>query len=302
MVEEKPTAPSWRKTAVFWLQRVLRPPRAVGAPVVVGGFALVAAVLTGRVRGELIVYGGYVLSGYALAITLAAAVRWIPRAHGAVMGFVERHERLARVRHDRVLRMRLALDGSFAVNVAYGVYMGFVGVSAASPWYWSLGIYYLAVAVGRLMLTHTIGSGLGLRAREVRAFRTCAVLVLVLDLALGAMATQMVLDGKQVIYEGYLIYVAAIYTFYSVGMAVVNMLRARKVDSPALQAVRALGVCTALVSVLSLQTAMFASFGAGEGGIEMQRTMNALTALCVCAAIAAVGVVMVYKGRHMGCE
>ena len=288
-----------REAVLAWVKRVLHPPLPVAIPVIIVGFALVTVVLVRGLTKTLLAYASYGISFYACVVLVAALVRWIPVVYSRVVAWVERHDRLVRVRDDKVLRMRLGLDVTCAINAVYGAYMVFVGAAAGSSWYGSLGAYYLVVAVARVILTHTVRIGLGAQRHEMRALRACAVLILVLDVVLSSVAVQMIRDSRQVVYEGNLIYIAAIFTFYSMGMAVANMVRARGSDSLTVQAVRALGLCTALVSVLVLQTAMFASFDTGGSRSDLEVTMNAGTSLVVCATIATVGITMLRKGRAL---
>lgn len=95
-----------------------------------------------------------------------------------------------------------------------------------------------------------------------------------------------------------MIFVVAMYTFYKVIISVVNMVRARKMKSPLLVIIRNIGYADALVSLLSLQTAMFASFG--ENSNINPQVMNAITGTCVCIMILVIGIYMIYSsGRQL---
>ena len=73
-------------------------------------------------------------------------------------------------------------------------------------------------------------------------------------------------------YQGILIYVMAVYTFYMTAMAVINLIRYRKYKSPIMATANVIKVATALVSMLSLETAMFSQFGA-DMSWESQKIM-----------------------------
>ena len=57
---------------------------------------------------------------------------------------------------------------------------------------------------------------------------------------------------------------------------------------------RKLGLAGALMSVLTLQTAMLAQFG---GDAAMRRTMNAVTGACVCSLVFCMAVFMAVRGN-----
>lgn len=252
------------------------------------------------------------LATYVFALLIWGCVqlaqrRIIPWARAFVAG----HERLSVLAASRDERMRLGLRVSCVANGAYGVLQVVLAVAFRSPWFAAMGVYYLVDAAVRGVLireddgfrrAHSSGDPAAPQdaafSRELRTFHRCAWLIGVLDVALAGMAVQMVLDSRQFSYPGYLIYAAAGYTFYSVTMAVVNLVRSRASDRPLMWAVRAFGVCTSLVSALTLQTAMFAAFD--DTGGALPQVMNAITALVVCLGLAAVAGGMLKHAR--GCE
>lgn len=171
-----------------------------------------------------------------------------------------------------------------------------VGVWLSSWWELTLGCYYMVLALARFLLLRDWRPGSDL-ALEQEKHRRCGRLLL-LDVPLAGMAALVVINGEGRSYPGYLIYATAFYTFYYVISALAAQVRCRRYKSPVLSAAKTLSLANALVSLLSLQTAMFAAFGGGE---EFQRWMNALTGVGVCAAIALLGMWMLL-GRRAGAE
>lgn len=153
-----------------------------------------------------------------------------------------------------------------------------------------MALYYLCLtAIRAILLWSTYRKGED-RVREYKTVRLCGCLLFLLTLALAAMAVQMVVAGKGYRYPGSLIFAVALYAFYSVTIAIINLVRFRRLNSPVLSASKLLGLATALVSMLSLQTAMFASFG---GEFRFQTLMNALTGGGVCLFILLLAIGMV---------
>lgn len=90
----------------------------------------------------------------------------------------------------------------------------------------------------------------------------------------------------------------AAYTFYKLVMSILGMIRARKEQSLLLITIRNIGHSDALVSMLSLQTALFAAFGQDSG--DLVPVMNAATGAVVCLGALALGIHMVYDaGKRM---
>ena len=134
---------------------------------------------------------------------------------------------------------------------------------------------------------------LEVRARKV--YRNCGIMFSISSIALGGAVIMLVsgVGGKS--YPGLMIYAAATYTFYKLIMTVRNMILAGKEKSLLLITLRNIGYADALVSLLSLQTALFAAFGQNSEAIIS--IFNALTGAGVCLMIFALGIYMIHKSK-----
>lgn len=102
-------------------------------------------------------------------------------------------------------------------------------------------------------------------------------------------------EGKS--YPGFLIYAVAAYTFYKIILSIINLVKVRKFKSPLLMAIRDIGYIDACVSVLSLQTAMFASFGSEQESFI--KLMNGATGSVVCLLVLGIGIYSVRQANKM---
>lgn len=118
------------------------------------------------------------------------------------------------------------------------------------------------------------------------------ILLLVLNSALTGVILLTIVQDTARRYSEIVVISIATYTFYKIIMAVVNMVKVRKMQSPVLITIRNIGVADALVSMLTLQATMLASFQ-GKGGLDANR-MNAITGMVVCVLILALGVSMIH--------
>ena len=118
------------------------------------------------------------------------------------------------------------------------------------------------------------------------------ILLLALNFALTGVILLTIAQDTARRYSEIVVISIATYTFYKIIMAVVNMVKVRKTQSPVLITIRNIGVADALVSVLTLQATMLASFQ-GKGGLDANR-MNAITGMVVCVLILALGVSMIH--------
>ena len=117
------------------------------------------------------------------------------------------------------------------------------------------------------------------------------ILLLALNFALTGVILLTIAQDTAKRYSEVVVISIAIYTFYKIIMAVANMVKVRKTRSPVLIAIRNIGTADALVSMLTLQATMLASFQ-GKGGLDANR-MNAITGMVVCVLILALGVSMI---------
>ena len=85
-------------------------------------------------------------------------------------------------------------------------------------------------------------------------------------------------------YPGILIYVMALYAFYATITAVMNIVKFKKYGSPVLSAAKGINLTAALVSMLSLETAMLTQFGSAEED-GFRQVMMAATGFGVSAIV-----------------
>ena len=84
----------------------------------------------------------------------------------------------------------------------------------------------------------------------------------------------------------------AAYTFTTMTLAVVNVIKYRRYESPIMSAARVISLASALVSILSLETAMLTAFGE-PGNDSFRQIMTAITGSAVCLLVLAMAVYMV---------
>ena len=114
-------------------------------------------------------------------------------------------------------------------------------------------------------------------------------------LFVGGMIVLMVRKNSGFTYPGYIIYLSALYTFYTMITAVVNVVKFRKLGSLILSAAKILNFISAMMSILGLQTAMISRFS--ENGDNYRKTMNAITGGFVYCIVIFVAVFMLICSR-----
>lgn len=104
----------------------------------------------------------------------------------------------------------------------------------------------------------------------------------------------MVFFDKGFRYQGILIYVIALYTFYVTITAIIDMVKFRKYKSPILSTTKIIKMAGALFSMLFLETAMFAQFGADTSS-EVKRIMIMLTGAGISVTVVSMAVYMIVQ-------
>lgn len=287
-----------KKWGLRW-QALLFPPGPLVAALAVVSAALLFVVFRCGYQDSALAYFSYPVSAYSLVVLVAAVVRWSRRCR--LLRWLAGLPPVRRYRTDLVFRSVLALGVGLAVNLLFVAYKLYGSWRYRSAWFLAVAVYYMVLVLLRLALFRGLrhspaGETPAQRAaREWRGYRRTGWRMLFLTAAMTGMVVQMVWHGQATRYPGTVIYVSAMYTFYSVFAAVRNLLVYRRVGSPLHSAGKAVAFAGALMSVLTLQTAMIAQFGGGEAGF--QRRMNALTGAAVLAACFGIAVFMILRGK-----
>lgn len=179
---------------------------------------------------------------------------------------------------------------SFWINILFAAAKGIVGYLSMSSWLIAFAVYYIILCIAKMVLIsgkrniyrkEKDREGITL---EWRAYRLTGMLLIVLHAVLQGIVQLIVKMGGSFSYFGNLILAVALYDFICLISCVIYILRNRKKHSPIIVAVKIISFVTSLVSILSLQTAMFAAFGS-ELEMDKQRFMNIATGEGICLIV-----------------
>ncbi|MBQ7936651.1 MAG: hypothetical protein IJ333_09960 [Clostridia bacterium] len=239
-----------------------------------------------------IAYFSYFLSAYALTVLCTKA----PVLFRALRAAKEENKYIQMYINNPKLRIKLSLYSSLAINAAYALLQLFSGFYYRSIWFFALCVYYILLASMRIfLLRDTIRVDLGKdQLSELRRYRFCGILLLLVNLALAIIVTYIVWQNRGFAYNEILTIAMAAYTFFSMTKAIINVVRYRRYESPVMSAAKAISLAAALVSMLSLETAMLTAFG-GENSAEFRQTMTAATGSAVCLLVLAMAIYMIIR-------
>lgn len=264
--------------------------------IAVPSFVFVFFMLSIGAHGAL-AYLSYCLSAYALIITVTG----IGKVARAVRHGIEELTLVKKLRanplggrflSDVGFRSAVSLGGGLIVNVLYVALNLFSGIRYGSAWFVTLAFYYALLSVMRvLLLTQLRRAAVGQDMRaEYGRCRIFGIILLLMNQVLIGIVIYIVNENRGFEYPGLMIYAMAAYTFYITVAAIVNVVRFRKRGSPVLTASKIVNLTAALVSMLSLETAMIAQFG---GTAQFRRTMTAASGGGVCVIVLGMAIYMI---------
>ncbi len=238
-------------------------------------------------------YASYFLSAYVLTIVCAR----IPKLIKSGFAVAHQNRYMNRYLTDVFFRMHVSLYLSLGINLLYAAMKLFFGVYYRSVWFGTLAVYYFLLAVMRfLLLRHVNRNPIGKAfVSEMKRYRLCGVILVLMNIALSGVVVLVVYQNKGFEYAGYLIYIMAMYAFYAIITAVMDVIKYRKYRSPVMSAAKAIKLAAALVSMLSLETAMLAQFDNQSNPVFFRRIMVASTGGAVCLLILAMAVFMIFR-------
>lgn len=285
------------------LKRIIFLPPLPTVLIALPSFALVTYVLITEADG-VIAYFSYIASAYALTLVITLSLRFGDYAK-KLRERMNEHPLTKRIMSvpllnlfltDPKFRTKIMLYFGFSVNLLYIVMKMLSGIYYRSVWFISIAVYYILLAVMRFVLVRR-GKAKGGRSPmevELRRYRKCGIMLLIMNQALTAIVVLIVQQNQGYEYPGLLIYAMAAYSFYAVITAVVNLVKFRKHGSPVMSAAKAISLVAALVSLLSLTTAMLAQFG-GEETTEFRQIMTGAVGGGVCTIVLAMAIFMIWK-------
>ena len=235
----------------------------------------------------------YVLSAYTLTVWCFK----IPYLIRFFKTFKNENKYARRWLEDANLRVNVSLYGSLLWNVAYGILQLWLGYYHATFWFYSLAGYYISLAVMRFFLvryTSKNRAGERLRAELIR-YRVCGVIFLVMNLALSLMVFFMVYWNRTFIHHEITTIAMAAYTFTAFTVAIVNIVKYRKYNSPVYLASKTIDLTAACVSMLTLTSTMLTTFGDGTMSLVDRKIMLGAVGGLICAAVIVMAIFMIVQ-------
>ena len=240
-----------------------------------------------------IAYVSYVLAAYTLTVwcmKIPDVIRFFKR-------FKMENKYAQKWLNDTRLRVNVSLYGSFAWNALYGVFQLWLGIYHHTFWFSSLGAYYICLGVMRFFLVrHTQKYAPGERMRtELIKYRACGWVFLVMNLALALIIFFMIYWNRTFRHHMITAIAMAAYTFTSFSMAIVNVVKYKKYNSPVFSASKAISFAAACVSMLTLTSTMLTTFSDGTMDVLTQKMMLGSVGIAVSGVVVTMAIYMIVQ-------
>lgn len=282
----------WKK---LW-KKLLFPPRWLLIALSAVSAAALIFVFVNGLEQTIPAYIVYVLAFYTLSVVCVYLSAVLPSLFKNARHRVYANPFGERYLTDAQYRTRISLFSSLCINLIYVGINVLSFVLYRSMWFICLAVYYSILAVMRFLLSryaHKKGFGTD-HFGELRRTILCSGILLTVNFALSGAVLMMLYQNKGYEYHGVLIYVMAAYTFYTTAHAVAGLVKYRRYNSPVMTMSKVISLSAALVSMLSLETAMFSQFGQ-DMDADSKWLMIVLTGAGVSLCVVVMSVFMIIK-------
>jgi len=263
--------------------------------------------LSDRFHDTALAYISYLVSSYTLIVSVWGFSKLIHFAANAFWNIrliqkINAHPLGHLFLNDITFRGTALIYQGFVINTLYATFRGITAYLYHSVWFAAIAIYYLLLGVIRLTLILHVRQLKQYQNSddkmifEFKGYRICGFLMLLLNIGMAGMVILMVRDNLHYEYPDYVIYLSALYTFYTAITATINIFKFYKLNSPILSASKAITFTGAMMSIMALQTAMIAQFG--EDDSAFRQTANTITGAFVCIGSVIIAFYMIYRGTY----
>jgi len=238
-----------------------------------------------------IAYASYVLAAYTLTVWCFK----IPALIKFFKSFKNENKYALRWQDDARLRVNVSLYGSLLWNIAYALFQLWLGFYHHTFWFYSLGAYYVCLAVMRFFLVnHTRKYAPGEKMQtELKKYRTCGWVFLVMNLALTLIVFFMLYWNRTFEHHMITAIAMAAYTFTAFVAAIVNLVKYKKYQSPVFSASKAISFAAACVSMLTLTSTLLTTFSDGSMDAFSQKMMLGAVGFTVSGVVVIMAISMI---------
>lgn len=275
--------------------KFLNPNKFIGIPLFLIGFILLIYVFSCHLEGTPIAYVAYLWSTYSLIIFIS----WFIKTCEFSNRYIKENSKLYKFyikNYNQINKILIVV--SMTLNLMYGIFKFASGLYYKSFWFITFAIYYLSLWEMKLSLLKNVkNENFGkYKSNEYRVLKRTGIIMLLLNIVLSGIIILIITQNQNVVYNGILIYIIAIYDFYLIIIAIINIIKHRKSNSPILFANKCINFTVAMISMISLEVAMIYHFGNNETNFKI--LMTSYTGAVVVIINTILSIIMIIKSNN----
>lgn len=273
------------------MKHIFKPSKIVGFFLCNFSIILLIYVFTKHLEDTPIAHLAYLLSTYSLIIFII----WFIKTCEFSTNFIKKNSKLyRRYNENKKTITSVTLHLSFIINLIYGIFKLTTGIYYKSAWFITFAVYYLLLC---LMKINVISSLKDKTVKEKRKLKHTGIALLLLDIVLSGMIILIIHKNETFFYPGTLIYIVALYDFYLIITAIINVCKYHNHKSPILIASKCINLTVAMISIISLEVAMIYQFG--DNDIAFKNTMIGITGFAVALINSIMAIYLIVKSRKI---
>lgn len=273
------------------LNKIFKPNKVFGILLCIFSVVLLVYVFANHLDYTPIAYVTYTLSFYALIVFSI----WFYKACEFSNNFVKENSRLYKFYQKNIKTITTyTLIFSSIFNLLYGVLKLGFGVFYKSEWFITFAVYYLLLCFMKFHLFRNFKDNNNL-ITGYKSLKNTGIVLFLLNFVLTGMIILIISQNQVITYPGYLIFIVAMYDFYLIITAFINVFKYRKEKNPILIATKCISLTVAMISMVSLEVAMIYQFGTNETTFKIIMTGSMGFAVCLINSIMAIFMIVKAK-------
>ncbi len=274
------------------LNKLFSPNKIMGFILFNLAFILLIYVFSLHLEDTPLAYVSYLLSTYALIIFCL----WFYRVCQFGNKALKKTKTYNLYKENELKTTKIMLIISLFLNFVYGTFKLGTGLFYKSWWFITFAIYYLILCLMKIFIVKDMKNEIGKNLKEeYKKLRLTGIILLFLNLVLSGMIVLIIKQNEEITYAGFIIYIVAMYDFYLIISAIINVIKYRKNHSPLLASSKCINLTVAMVSMISLEVAMVSEFGTNDS--EFKMLMTSIMGMVVCLVNTSMSIYMIIKAN-----
>lgn len=223
-------------------------------------------------------------------------------AKDRIKEFLYKYKYVEKYLTDDIFQTQTMLLASLAMNIAAATFKFVMGVWFGSKWLVTVSIYFLTLSAMRLLLLNRERKSKKLetpehkRLYDLKSYRACGYMVLFMNMIVGRMIVQMLVDNEGYDYPGVMLYLIGLFAIANFANAIYNVKKYWHIYNPMISAAKRLSFSTALVLLYTLQTSALARFGNNHE--QLRRLLNSISGAVVELVLFTMAILMIVRSNQ----